>query len=72
MQFCTLVCVWKSENVCIMKAKNEINICDPGSSFQSLSAHRPSVPEMVVTSSPINIWGFCETMQQNFMHKSLW
>lgn len=58
MQFSTLVCVWKSENVCILKAKNEINICYTGSSFQSFSAQRPSAPEMIVTSSPINVLHF--------------
>lgn len=57
MQFGALVCVWKSEDVCIMKAKNETNIRDTGapSSFQSFSAQRSSVKEMIVTSSPINI-----------------
>lgn len=59
MQFGTLcVCVWKSENVCILRAKNKINICDTGSSFQSFSAQRPSVPEIIITSSPINVLGF--------------
>lgn len=57
MQFGT--CVYKkSESVCIMKAKNEINIRDTGSSFQSFSAQRPSVPEMIATSSPINMLSF--------------
>lgn len=54
----TLMCVCKSENVCILKAKNKINICDTGSSFQSFSPQRPSVLEMIITSSPINVLGF--------------